>query len=620
MHVIKPLNFAHRFYGLLPAIALMLAPLAQSGFFVNTFYTSLFAFAIAACLAILGAGLGLLGKPAMAIDMGATKVWLLLVLWAAYIWLHGQFTGGGTLGSHFLLVSIATCFALSLYRPGADGKPAIPLWPILAVAIVQVAFCLLQFLKIIVLPGADFIATGTWGNPNIGAIYLALALPIAWHGALTNNRYRKGYRLLLGLMAICLLLLQCRTALIGAGLATAIMLQWRYGLLHRFWGSSKAFARMVWLLLGIAAIGAGGMWLYLLKQQSVEGRQFIWQLSANMIAQKPLTGYGYGRFEHAYNLQQANYFGSHSATEAQVQNAAHVNMAYNEFLHHTVEGGLVGLLFFGLFAFLLLRCAYRYLKQYGLLRHTTTPKAGGTDEGQGAKVVVATAGIVCMLLMSLVNFTLLAIPVMSVFIVYAATIIRYSLNKGPLVVHNNVKRFVGAALLAVGILLGIQTATFINGQLAIKNMVALGMAKQYAPATEAIEKIPQCGRNNGDYWLAVGNVHYFNNNKAAAAIAYQQASAYISTPTLYQQWGNCCAALGRYQDAINHYQIAQNIQPNRFTPRYLLLMLYVQMKDGPNVLKQATAIMDMKVKVPSPQIDRYKKTAQQILQQFKTNH
>ena len=82
----------------------------------------------------------------------------------------------------------------------------------------------------------------------------------------------------------------------------------------------------------------------------------IWKLSAGMVIEKPLTGYGYGRFEYDYNLNQANYFSEGNATASEIKNSAYVRMAYNEYLQNAVEGGLVALLIISaLFLSLLIR-------------------------------------------------------------------------------------------------------------------------------------------------------------------------------------------------------------------------------------------------------------------------
>jgi hypothetical protein len=43
---------------------------------------------------------------------------------------------------------------------------------------------------------------------------------------------------------------------------------------------------------------------------SADARVVVWKISAEMIIQRPLLGYGYGSFERNYSLFQSNYFKS----------------------------------------------------------------------------------------------------------------------------------------------------------------------------------------------------------------------------------------------------------------------------------------------------------------------
>ncbi len=78
---------------------------------------------------------------------------------------------------------------------------------------------------------------------------------------------------------------------------------------------------------------------YLGKQDSAEGRLLIWKLSTTIIRDNPLTGVGFNRFEAVYNMYQSNYFRTHIDPRA-AWLADDTLVAYNDFLHFTVELGL----------------------------------------------------------------------------------------------------------------------------------------------------------------------------------------------------------------------------------------------------------------------------------------
>jgi O-antigen polymerase len=601
-------------------LLLLLATLLKSELFVNAFYTQLFVFVFAGCIIITAAGFYLFCNGRIIVSLLPLAMLVLLPAWAAYIYLTdcliSSAGNSGTLQSFYLLTSLITCFAIVVLLKTAAQNTMYLFSGVLLVAIIQAAICLLQLTGIATSGNEFFKVAGSWLNPNIAAMYIALAFPIALYHVLCNAAYSKWYALLMLLMAIALLLLKSRTAILGTASVSLILLQWRYHLLHSFLSKLSGGRKVLTLAILIMTTVLAGYFTYNLKKESADSRVFIWKTAVNMIAQKPLTGYGYGTFERNYNLFQAAHFKSNTGTEIEIQNAAHTKMAYNEFLQSAVEGGLPGAAFLLIFVWLLLRSAWLYLKRNNALYYKK--EHGLKNSGAGTKhLIISATGIAGLLFMSLMNFTLLTIPVTSVFIVYAASIIYTTSLSGKEVPINKIAtKAAGAALLITGVLLGIKTAKTAYNQHTIKKAVTLALTRQYAPALTLLQSIPANYRANADYYQTLGNSNYFNGNKAAALTAYTQAAAYTSAPELYQQTGNCYAAQQQYNAAIANYGQAMYIQPNRVTPRYLLLGMYIKLKDSSNTLRLAKEILAIDEKVPSPQINRYKKTATDIIKKL----
>lgn len=82
--------------------------------------------------------------------------------------------------------------------------------------------------------------------------------------------------------------------------------------------------------------------LYIYKPHSADGRLLIWQVCWNMFKEAPLTGTGIHSFCSRYMLCQADYF-RNFPDSAYIQIADNVRSPYNEFIHITVEQGLIGL-------------------------------------------------------------------------------------------------------------------------------------------------------------------------------------------------------------------------------------------------------------------------------------
>ena len=85
--------------------------------------------------------------------------------------------------------------------------------------------------------------------------------------------------------------------------------------------------------------------LYNFNQNSALGRLFIWQVTGQMIKEKPLTGMGVGKFGVEYLNYQAVYF-TQPGNERFFDRAANMKQADNEYLQTWAELGVIGLLIF----------------------------------------------------------------------------------------------------------------------------------------------------------------------------------------------------------------------------------------------------------------------------------
>jgi O-antigen polymerase len=593
--------------------------LLKSSLYVNAFYTHLFAYTIAGCIIIITAGFCLLSKSSISATPLSLVMLMLLGLWAAYIFCSDWFIStagrGGTLQSYYLAISLITCFAIVLLLKTSSQNIRYLFLFILSAATIQVGISLLQSTGAVTTENAFFKVTGTWLNPNIAAMYIALAFPIVLCHVFVTYKYRSINILLLALMLLALLLLKSRTAILGVLLITLIILNWRYALLGYLFKKSGKNISVIMLTAAIVTIVLAGYLTYNIKRESAESRKFIWKTGLSMIVQKPLTGYGYGTFERNYNLFQAAIFSTNSAAPLDVQNAAHTNMGYNEFLQSAIEGGITGAAFLMLFLFLLLRSAFLFLKRNNALHYQKGHVLNNNSSSKHYLLVAAT-GIAGLCFMSLVNFTLLAVPVMSIFILYAAIIIYATSQSGTISINKIVIKIAGGSLIVTGLLLGISTVNTARSQHTIRKAVNLAHDKNYSEAITTLEEVAENNRANPDYYQTLGNCNYFYGNKAAALAAYTQAAAYTSTPELYQQMGNCYAEKKQYNEAMVNYEMAKYIQPNRITPRYLLMGIYVKLRDSANSLRLAKEILSMEEKVPSPQINIYKRTATDIIKKL----
>ncbi len=100
-----------------------------------------------------------------------------------------------------------------------------------------------------------------------------------------------------------------------------------------------------WLTLSVLALMvAAGIVTFCLKKDSALGRLHIWEIEIRAVAEKPLTGYGYGNALGAYGDAQAKYFETKERSQERVRIAGCPEYAFNEYLRFGMEFGILGFL------------------------------------------------------------------------------------------------------------------------------------------------------------------------------------------------------------------------------------------------------------------------------------
>lgn len=102
--------------------------------------------------------------------------------------------------------------------------------------------------------------------------------------------------------------------------------------------------RILLLTVIMLSITTAGFGLYIMKKGSADGRMLIWQVTGQLIKQSPVTGHGTDAFNALYMNEQANWFESGTATEAQAMVAGSPEAPFNEPLKLWLEKGFIAIL------------------------------------------------------------------------------------------------------------------------------------------------------------------------------------------------------------------------------------------------------------------------------------
>ncbi|MGF1765072.1 PglL family O-oligosaccharyltransferase [Aliivibrio kagoshimensis] len=236
--------------------------------------------------------------------------------------------------------------------------------------LVVLAVCiesLLGYVQFLLLKPSNFLGYNTIINrpygifqqPNVMASFLATGLAIASYLlARQPIKYdRHPFSLLMLLLTIIstiplIVVLASRTGWLSSILVLLMITpyMWRFTNKRRFclWvsalliGLCSSIALVQYSQLNIEAKGDGFTEQTLLHKSNLQSsRSYIYPQALDMILEKPLTGYGYGRFESEYTLYTAK---QHNLNTNYHPGLPALDHPHNELLFWAVEGGVVPIL------------------------------------------------------------------------------------------------------------------------------------------------------------------------------------------------------------------------------------------------------------------------------------
>ncbi|MBK0384461.1 O-antigen ligase family protein [Pedobacter sp. SD-b] len=580
--------------------------LLNLGLFYSPTFSALYGYVIGVSFLIFSVGLYIIYKKVLInlftnVSLICSFVWLVYVI-ANKLILKNM----SNLSIYYFSTCLFLFFSLIVAFQAKQNlvKPIFEI--ILSFAILESLICLLQYFKILNSKSNFFLVTGTWVNPNVTAMFLALVFPIGVY-SIHKSKYKKLLVGILILLFLAIVILQCRTALIGISISTFIQLNYNYKIIEWLVNKKNRIAATLMMIVTFSLILNVSKSLYHSKQSSADGRKTIWKVAILMILEKPLTGYGYGSFERNYNLAQAHYIEKGKASGKELQQAGPVHMAYNELLQNTVEGGLIGLLLLLVTFVSILYIAYNKT----ILNFAINKK-------RDKEFIACRSALIAFAVMSMVNFTMQAIPVMCLFIFYCAIIISLFSHKN-FTVRNNYPKvstyttgfiFMLLGLFSIINILSIAKADF-------NNKKAYEQLKQ-GHKNEALNTIKSIGedlKHDSNYWRNYANVQASLGNYIAALTLLEKAKLLTSSPDVYLQAGHCYVRLKQYTKAVKEYQQSINLHPTRFAYRNALLQAYQFLGDRDKVVATAKDIIALKPKIPSVQVNNYKYAARNLMMQ-----
>lgn len=509
------------------------------------------------------------------------RIRLLVLAWGLYMLLHAWLSGAAEVYRlTYLLVTLPLVVTLPYMLETALLSRRRLVDGVLLMASVQLVCLVAQASGIGPDYNSFFRLTGCGENPNVAAMLLAIALPLAvdrWR----IGRHRILYGALLALAAIFLVILRCRTAFIGLGVIGVVRLVANARV--RTWWRRLSRVRRVALCVGaVVLVGVLANVLYLSKRASSDGRLLVWKISARMMQERPM-GVGIGLFEHDYNLRQGEYFAGGAGSDGERQVADTVFMAYNDYLEHGVEAGVVGLLFVVTFYAALIFKAFR------------------GREAEPLAIITAVA------VMSSTNFFIASVQPWLAFLACAAWAVsresRWRWRPGASV------RMIPVAVVVAALW---WQGSLLRPQLALGRLSGADGRREKVPLVEA-EALATNIATSEAYWTFMHRQYLRRGDCGKALAAIREAARYTSVPYVFYAQYTCLERQGRADDGVRCLQQVRHALPLNLTSRMMLLQHYERHGMDDEAVALANEIIQTPVKIRSARAAEIKRYAEEYL-------
>ena len=415
---------------------------------------------------------------------------------------------------------------------------------------------------------AQFLLTGSFLNPGPYSAYLAVAIAIgmAWNPHTDwGNLLRK---VLLAVMLVALSLTWSRAAFVAIGIV---------GL----WHFRKEYWKIRYPLWGTVFVV--GIVLYLLKQDSADGRLLVWQSALHSWCCSPVWGVGIGGFPKAYSDGMESLYHA-TADINQLMSADVVEYAFNDLLKVLVEQGIVGLLLALTTIGVLLYHLYRCSRPLFL-------------------------GMTALLLFSLFSYPMEQFP-------YRILVVLVAAYAESTVAHAQ-KSSTTHRWLPLCALLLVPLAWGVYRQVGKR----VDMDKEYKMFSHMNDQVfiqdfydlLPYGQDDPAYLFRFGKLLQAHGRYTDSNAMLRRGTAISSDPMFYVLVGNNYTAQGYYEEAEAAYWEAYRRMPNRLYPLYQLMTLYHTMGDRERTKEMAHRVLEKREKVASPATKEMKERAKKLL-------
>jgi tetratricopeptide (TPR) repeat protein len=476
---------------------------------------------------------------------------------------------------------------------------------------ILLAMFVLTFLitTIVDITGVRFFSTVFFLKDNIkinkgeNANYYASVIPLVVALLFEEKKYR-GSKLF-----ICVLIASCITGIYiviksGARIAILGMIIGAVYVFFRNERIKKEFNNIfgaIWrkrILLGSILIFSVciGKFVYEKNPESIKGRFLIYEVSASIIEQNPLFGIGPEGVKKRYNLFQSNYIKTHNLPMAKRQLADNSYFAFNEFISVAVEFGVIGLIII---------CIGIYCILY-LPKNHIEPRFQYIYDG-------AIGAVLAVLVCALFSYPLHSLSVLVNVVFYLAIISTNERKTFNCALRQNIATFI--FILGTGIcgIFSIKEFKRYTSLMNWEKAAHLAHVSRFNRSEKLYIDAHHELLNDGSFLYNYGAELFKSGRYNESLSVLKRATLTLCNTDLYIYLGDNYKMLGDFENAKHCYEIAEYIQPSKFSPKIRLLLLYQDFGQSKSAVEIAKEIREYPVKVPSSVVDGYKNYANEFL-------
>jgi tetratricopeptide (TPR) repeat protein len=374
---------------------------------------------------------------------------------------------------------------------------------------------------------------------------------------------------------------------------------------------------LITIVMCTAALG-----LYNMKKDSADGRMLIWNVTGDIIKEKPVFGHGAGAFQAKYMEYQGKYFSANPNSNKAIL-AANNKYAFNEPLRIIAESGSVG------FILILLALASLFRNKNNIASNKKQKPINSTGY-----LLLARATILSVLVFGMFSYPSKILPI-KINLVLATAIVAGFQNP----IKNSrrwkpvLRKITTTTLSATPV---IPSPFFFRIALSVLSIIFLITASNVLLIKYSAFKIWKTAyttyitgnynksiniyataypelKTNGSFLINYGKALSMAEEHKKAIEILKESKKYLQNTITYTTLGDSYKTLGYFQKAERAYQIASDMIPSRFYAKYLLAKLYDETGQKNKALRIAKELLQMKVKVGSLAIHEIHEAMEQLI-------